>query len=276
MNGSVVGIYLYYDASVEYFGKKHLPYAIFALFVVLTFILFPLLLLLLYPLRCFQQCLGRCRVRWHALHIFIDAFQGCYKNGTNGTRDCRYFAGVYLLMRLLLCILFALTRSGVYYSVALFVFIGVAMLLAIVQPYKAEFSTYNAVDSVFILTLATWYGTAVFYSIAVVKAHDLVVTSVIALFLVGTLPLLYLIVIFLRWIFSRWGIGRIVVKSIKRQIRRVCRRENGTGLEESLPDRLINLHLYQDNEDFHMANNSERFSDQEYSNINNDESVATS
>ena len=31
MNGSVVGTYLYYDASIEYFGtKKHLPYAILA------------------------------------------------------------------------------------------------------------------------------------------------------------------------------------------------------------------------------------------------------
>ena len=63
MNGSVVGIYLYYDASVEYFGKKHLPYAILALFVVLIFIIFPILLLLLYPMRCFQRCLGCCGVR---------------------------------------------------------------------------------------------------------------------------------------------------------------------------------------------------------------------
>ena len=271
-NGSVVGIYLYYDASVEYFGKKHLPYAVLALFVVLLFIIFPILLLLLYPMRCFQQCLGLCGIRWHALHIFVDAFQGCYKDGTNGTRDCRYFAGVYLLMRLLLCILFAITHSVVFYVVALFVLIGVAMLLAIVQPYKAEFSTYNAVDLVFILTLAMWYGAAVFCNIAVIKAHTLVKTSVIALFVVGTLPLLYLVVIFLHWICSRRGIGQRVVESINSQIGRVWGRTNGTGVEESLPDRLINLHLYQDNEDFHMANNSERFSDQEYSNINNDES----
>ena len=50
INESVVGIYLYYDASIEYFGaKKHLPYAILTVFVVLTFILFPILILLLYP-----------------------------------------------------------------------------------------------------------------------------------------------------------------------------------------------------------------------------------
>ena len=162
--------------------------------------------------------------------------------------------------------------SVAFYVVALFVLIGVAMLLAIVQPYKAEFSTYNAVDSVFMLTLVLWYGTVVFCNIAVVKTQELVGTSVIAIFVVGTLPLLYLVVVFLHWICSRRGIGRRVVESIKSQIGRVCRRANGTWLEESLPDRLINLHLYQDNEDFHMANNSKRFSDQEYSNINNDES----
>ena len=269
-NGSVVGLYLYYDASIEYFGKKHLPYAILALFVVLTFIIFPILLLFLYPMRCFQRFLGLCRVRWHALHIFVDAFQGCYKDGTNGTRDCRYFAAVYLFKRLLLCVLFALTHSVAFYVLALFVLIGVAMLLAIVQPYKAEFSTYNAVDSVFMLTLALWYGTVVFCNIAVVKTQELVGTSVIAIFVVGTLPLLYLVVVFLHWICSRRGIGRRVVETIKSQIERVCKRANDTRLEESLPDRLINLHLYQDNEDFYVANNRERFNDQEYSSINHE------
>ena len=37
----LTSIYLYYDGSIEYFGKKHLPYAILAVFVVLTFIIFP-------------------------------------------------------------------------------------------------------------------------------------------------------------------------------------------------------------------------------------------
>ena len=132
MNGSVVGIYLYYDASIEYFGKKHLPYAILAVLVLLIFILFPILLLLLYPMRCFQQCLGPCRVRWHALHIFVDAFQGWYKDGTNGTRDCRYFAAVHFLVRLILLALFVSIHSVAFYATATFVLVGVAMLLAIV------------------------------------------------------------------------------------------------------------------------------------------------
>ena len=278
MNGSVVDIYLYYDASIEYFGKKHFPYAILALFVVLTFILFPLLLLLLYPMRCFQQCLGLCGVRWHALHIFIDAFQGCYKDGTNGTRDCRYFAAMYLFLRLMFIIVFASIRNGMFCAVVILLLIGVAMLIARVQPYKAEFAAYNAVDSIFILALAMWYGAMVCLSLAAVKAHNLVKVFVVVLFLVAASPLLYLIVIFLCWICSRREIGQRLVLKIKSQIRRRCRRAHGTVLEESLPDRLVNPQLYCDEFchtiTFPMTNSSERFSDQTYSNINNNESAS--
>ena len=123
MNGSLVGIYLYYDATIEYFGAKHLPYAVLALFVMLVFILFPILLLPLYPMHLFQQGLDCFRVKWHAFHIFIDAVQGCYKDGTNGTRDCRYFAPAFLIIRVLLFITFALSHTALFYGAAQFVFI---------------------------------------------------------------------------------------------------------------------------------------------------------
>ena len=263
VNGSVVGIYLYYDASVEYFGKKHLPYAILAVLVVLIFVILPILLLLLYPMRCCQKCLGCCRVRWHALPIFIDAFQGYYKDGTNGTRDCRYFAGVYLLVRLILVILFAVTKSVTFIGMAPFVLIGVAMLLAIVQPYKAEFSTYNAVDSVFVLSLVMWYVIALFISTSPMKSHrvfDITVSGLLAV-----LPLLYLVVIFGHWICSRTGAGQRLVQGIKSQIGRVCRQAHGTRIEESLPDRLINLRVYDD----------DVFSDQPYMGIHSGETTTT-
>ena len=99
INGSSLGLFLYYDASIAYFGKEHLPYAVLALVVLFIFVLLPTVLLLLYPMRCFQKCLGHCGLRCHALHIFMDTFQGCYKDGTNGTRDCHYFTTLYLITR---------------------------------------------------------------------------------------------------------------------------------------------------------------------------------
>ena len=84
---------MFYNASIPNFSAEHLPFTVFAIFTVFIFILLPLLFLLLYPVRIFQKCLDCCRVRWHALHIFADAFQGQYKDGTTGTPDWRYFAG---------------------------------------------------------------------------------------------------------------------------------------------------------------------------------------
>ena len=70
----------YFDASIEYFSRQHLPFAVLAICILLVFVLFPMVLLLLYPMRSFQRCLGRCtRIRWQFLHTFADAFQGGYK-----------------------------------------------------------------------------------------------------------------------------------------------------------------------------------------------------
>ena len=271
MNGSVVGIYLYYDASIEYFGKKHLPYGILALFVVLIFIIFPILLLILYPMRCFQQCLGCYRVRWHALRMFIDAFQGCYKDGTNGTRDCRYFAVVYLFLRPLLLVLFAVTLNAIFYGLAGLVLIGVAMFTVIVQPYRAEFAAYNIIDPVFFLTLAMCYGAVMCMNIAAVKARNLLKLSFVLSFLVGTLPLSYLVVIFVRWICCK-GFGQRLLQNIKSRIRRGVTNQ---ALEESLPHRLINPSLYNNDGThaaFYRANSTEKFNVQPYLSFNTDES----
>ena len=48
--GKRVGaVVLYFNASIEYFSRKHLPFAVLAICVLLVFVFIPLLLLLLYP-----------------------------------------------------------------------------------------------------------------------------------------------------------------------------------------------------------------------------------
>ena len=75
--------YLILAPTVPYFGKEHLPFAILAIAVLSTFIALPPLLLLVYPTKTFQKLLGCMKIRWPALHIFADVFQGCYKNMQN-------------------------------------------------------------------------------------------------------------------------------------------------------------------------------------------------
>ena len=140
------GWYVYYDASYQYFSKDHLPYAIMSIVIFLVFCLSPLILLVLYPMSCFQRhCYG---ANNHALHTFVDAFQGHYKDGTEpGTRDCRWFAAIYFLGRIIiLYIIFGAVKNSVCYTLAGFVFMAIGMLIMLLQPFKStKVNTYHTV-----------------------------------------------------------------------------------------------------------------------------------
>ena len=246
VNGSSLGLYLYYDATIEYFGEEHLPYGVLAVFVSLVFILFPLLLLLLYPMRCFHQCLGCIGVRWHALPIFIDAFQGCYKDGTNGSRDHRRFAASFLFARLLFFILFALSQTALFYGAVLFVLIPLAMAIVIVQPYKPRFSTYNAIDSVLVLLMALWCATFVCINIAELKAQKWSKVFTLLSYIVAVLPLFYISFVTLHWMCSQREFGRRMIGRVHGWIAENHRQMVAADSEESLPDRLINPDEYEE------------------------------
>ena len=144
-------IMLYYDGTVEYLSKEHLPYAILSTTVLTVFILFPILLLCLYPCRCFQTFLNNCHINSQALRVFMDAFQGCFKDGTNGTRDCRYFSAVYLILRI--AVNLSLILSFVYFtsSVVTAVLVIVILLHSLIHPYKKKL--YNQLDIFFFVSL---------------------------------------------------------------------------------------------------------------------------
>ena len=141
VNGSAV---VYYDPSIPFFSTQHLPFAVVAITVLLFCVALPLLVLLFYPTKTFQKCLGCCNIRWHALHAFADVFQGCYKNGTAGTTDCRCFAGLYLLLR----VIFNTSQmiGGNYFWLIKIILSGIAALLfSLMRPYKDN--RFNILDS---------------------------------------------------------------------------------------------------------------------------------
>ena len=81
-------IALYYDSSLTYFGREHLPYDILATFSLMFVIIIPTVVLVLHSFQFFQKFL-LFPIQWHFLHVFVDSFQGSYKDGTQpGSRDC--------------------------------------------------------------------------------------------------------------------------------------------------------------------------------------------
>ena len=146
---------VYYDGTFEYFGQDHLPYALLALAVLLVFTFLPILLLCLYPCHCFQRFLNRYHLSSQTLHTFMETFQGSFKDGTNGTRDCRYFAAIYLMTRVLLYLSLAISiatfNNSTINSVLLLV-----VLLAMLQPYKESLYNICLVVTLMVVISSEW------------------------------------------------------------------------------------------------------------------------
>ena len=192
VSGQVVGLYVYYNGSLKYFGRDHLPYAMLAIFMFTTFNLGPLLLLCLYPCRCFQSCLNYCRLNSQVLRTFMDAFQGCYKFEPY---DCRYWAGFYLFLRIAILIVFAFTQSGYFVVLTGVLLVPIASLLVTVRPYRENI--YNIIDSVMLLTVVQLFFSASGFSLSVLdRRYESYITI---MFGIGALsPPLYAILLFIK------------------------------------------------------------------------------
>ena len=237
---------LYFEPSIEPFSAAHLRYAIPAVIVLSTFVLIPPLILILYPTKLFQKCLGCCNQRWHALHTFVDAFQGCYKDGTNGTRDCRYFAGVYLLLRIILLLLNAITLPlGLVWILPGILFTIFSWCFATFRPYKVKI--FNVVDS----TLMSLFGVAAFLAAFVTYAEDRKYREVIIIIIysITAVPLLYIVLYVAYVLFSKVKPTTTLEQQRRRSYADIENSDNemdGAARVnwEMFPDRVLNPNSY--------------------------------
>lgn len=150
--------------------------------------IFPALLLVFYPLRAFRVCLSKLRLDKLVLTTFVEKFHGCYRNGLNGGRDMRSFAGLYLFLRFIPFVfrINKYTVHGVGWSYLVLLFLTVTILIALVRPYRRMymnlFDTFLLADLTYICHLYTknyFRGQAV----------QIVVLTNIPVFLLGCLVL---------------------------------------------------------------------------------------
>ena len=152
VHGQLVGYFLYYDATIEYMGPQHKLYASLAVIVLLVGILFPLVLLLLYPMQWFQKCLNKCHLNSPGLQIFMQCFQGYYRDRTDGGRECRYFAAVYPAFRIVIYFMYGAILSTMFCVAVILLCLIVAVMIVIIQPYKKPYEFYNKLDIVMMLS----------------------------------------------------------------------------------------------------------------------------
>ena len=118
----------------------------------------------------------------------------------------------------------------------------------VVQPYKN--ASHNTIDSLFILTLAVFTASLTSISLSVERQHAQSHAALILVVLSGTLPLLYLTVILLHWVYH-CRVFASLCKMCKqsKKVHICCTRERQSRqgrLEpsESLPDRMVNPDEY--------------------------------
>ena len=162
-NSTIVKTVLYYDGSIGYFEREHVPYILIAVIVLIVFILIPPLLLIAYPSKKFHKCLKILLCNWDTggkIQLFLNTFYRCYKDGQDpGTRDCRCFAGLYFVFRLVFLSTFyniycyTYLDWGLQYTIQqVLCTIGI-LLFTTIRPYKEDF--YNNVDATMFGVLAT-------------------------------------------------------------------------------------------------------------------------
>ena len=198
---------VFLSGNIEYFGARHLPYALPAV-VVLILTTLPPIFLILHPngLQLLNFCLGEknidkvdqccnkpaCSTFQNIFRIsrfkpFFDSFQGCFKD------RCRFFAGMFFLYRFLVSLIAAVATDITTFHATLEI-LSVFMLVfhAFFQPYERPL--YNYLDTFMFGNLAFVNGLSLYsvYSSPSSLRNETVMLSIFQLLLIY-LPLLLII-----------------------------------------------------------------------------------
>ncbi len=129
---------LYSDATLEYLGPEHLPYAVMAILVFGVFVFLPVLTLCLYPFQFFQKVMNKFPSRCILfMNTFVDSFQGCYKDGTDqNCRDYRWFSVTPFIIRWVCFVAYAFTLNASYFTQIAIIMTLLTVTLIVFDPLQ--------------------------------------------------------------------------------------------------------------------------------------------
>ena len=137
-----------YDTTINCSSSRYYQFAVPALFSLCIFNILPALLLVFYPIGVFRKCLFKCKLDSLSLAAFTEKFYCCYRDGLDGGRDMRSFAGFYFLLRYLPFLFYALGMQHTFFtlwSYLVLIYLSSSLLIALVRPYKATYM--NVLDT---------------------------------------------------------------------------------------------------------------------------------
>ena len=145
----------YIDPTVHYSDHKCIILLILSAFFFLFIVLPPIIILLAYPTRLFRRLQNRLSSRVNlTIKAFVSTFQGCYKDGLNGTRDYRAMSGGILALFVVLimvdfgCSMFVEIHDRqpiMSHQVTISMLIAFAVMMELLRPYKSEIANHIGV-----------------------------------------------------------------------------------------------------------------------------------
>ena len=162
ISGSVYKKVLYSDPSFDYYNHEHILFLLLVLIQCLFFVFLPSLLLFLYPTRLYRWISQFISARKQlAITTFVEALNHGFKDGLNGTRDCRALAGFLIVgiptISLLMWVIGNFT--GGHFS--LLAGPWLLLLLIYFHPFKSTIANmsvgfYFALFSIFVIAYLYW------------------------------------------------------------------------------------------------------------------------
>ena len=243
------------NTSAQYWKQLSFTPYFSPLLIVLIIVQLPTLLLLLYPIRAFRRLLTHCgSSRYHAISVFMDAFQGHYKDGTNGSRDYRAASSISFLLRTLFCVILSgsksrnalPTHSLSKYLSLVYCLVIVSLFYGVVQPCKQKHK--NMIECV-VYCVAGWILLSLGAPLGHRESHTHSLSHDIGIYfgLYASLMLLVLpSLILLATCLAKISMclccihGNKLIKTIKK----VLKRDTDALLPQNLPDRLENPQEY--------------------------------
>ena len=234
---------LYYAADIEYFGSEHLPYGILAIIMCLFFVILPVTTLALYPFSFFQRFLSLFPVRLLIfIRNFMDAFQSCYKDGTEpGTCDYRWFSSVYFFCRFLFFMLYAFIPNNVFSVIGAIILFNLSRLIMALQPFKSSVAHYNLLNAAFTQLFALFLIADLGTTVSDLYMKQLTYFFCVLCFIISSAGFCYGVFHVSYWIFKKKKICKILIHRMKHQRNGY---EDLSESSEEVVDRIANPSAY--------------------------------
>lgn len=126
------------DRCLPCYSKEHIPYVTIG-YLTLFFLLMQTLVLILYPCKVFKVFASKIGLRGQLeiiITTFVEKFYGCYRDGLDGGRDMRSFAGLYFALRIVLVLTNDIGSTKVSLFYTLIFLTSTALLISFFKPYK--------------------------------------------------------------------------------------------------------------------------------------------